>query len=176
MKFGIILVGYWFPSLFKDGIIQGHVTLIYITKLILKSDFAAAGVEGVKVSMAHVMLPETVSFTPINLILDEWAVWAVFLDYNPFTNLQGYISEKPHHLLFFRYVSDARRFSWGLKVFPKCCGGVELLCHTSGNILNSECRWELRGNLTLPSRGAPATPMGHAAVGISCLLLWTNLL
>lgn len=71
MKFGIILVGYLFPSLFKDGIIQGHVTLIYITKLILKSDFAAAGVEVVKVSMAYVMLPETVSFTPINLILDE---------------------------------------------------------------------------------------------------------
>lgn len=78
MEFGIILVGYWFPSLFKDSVMQGHVTLIYFIKLILKSDFAAAVVEGVKVNMAHVypffssqMLPETVSFTPINLILEE---------------------------------------------------------------------------------------------------------
>lgn len=78
MGFGIILVGYWFPSLFQDSVIQGQVTLIYFTKLILKNDFAAAGVEGVKVNMAHVylffssqMLPETVSFTPINLVLDK---------------------------------------------------------------------------------------------------------
>lgn len=54
MEFDIILVGYWFPSLFKDNVIEGHVTLIYFTKLMLKSDFAAARVKGVNINMAHV--------------------------------------------------------------------------------------------------------------------------
>lgn len=62
-----------FPAYFKT-VVEGHVTLIYFTKLILKSDFAAAGVKGVKVNMAHVypffssqMLPETVPFTQLIL-------------------------------------------------------------------------------------------------------------
>lgn len=62
------------PSLFKDSVIEGHVTLIYFTKLLLKPDFAAAGVKGVKVNMAHVypffssqMLPEIVALTQLIL-------------------------------------------------------------------------------------------------------------
>lgn len=120
-----------FPTYLKIVLYKDNVTLIYFTKLMLKSNFAAARVEGVKVNMAHVypvfssqMLPETVSFTPINLILDKWAV---SLDYSPFSNLQGYISERAHHLLSFRCVSRTCRFSWGLKNFQMCCGDVELL-------------------------------------------------
>lgn len=166
MEFGIILVGY--PNLIKDSVIQGHVILIYFTKLILKSNFAAARVEGLKVHMAHVypffssqMLPGTVSFTPINLILDKWAV---SLDYSPFSNLQGHISERSHHLLFFRCVSHTWRFSWGLKKLSKSAVGVWSFS-SHGNILDSECSWRLRGNLTLPAWGAPATRMGHADWG-----------